>query len=76
MALVNKLVEPAVIHIRPGATAATNDLRKEITEKLKEHGYMNLDVAQLERDEIERRTAIGCEMNLAKQSNKKITPEM
>lgn len=29
---VNKLFEPTVIHIRPGANS--NELRKEITEKL------------------------------------------
>lgn len=77
MELVNKCVEPTVIHIRPGATAATNELRKEITERLsKDHGYMNLDVISLQKDEEERRTAIGCEMSLMKQAGKKIPPEM
>jgi len=64
MCLVNKCVEPTVIHIRPGATAGTNELRKEITERLsKDHGYMNLDVTSLQKDECERKTIIGCQMN-------------
>jgi hypothetical protein len=59
---VNRHVEPCVIHIRPGANS--NDLRKEITEKLStEHGFMNLDINALIRDENERKTAIGQEMN-------------
>jgi hypothetical protein len=52
MKLVCKCVEPTVIHIRPGPTNATNELRKEITERLsKDHGFMNLDVLGLEKDE-------------------------
>jgi hypothetical protein len=52
MELVNKCVEPTVIHIRPGATAGTNELRKTITENLStDHGFMNLDVLALEKDE-------------------------
>ena len=55
---VNKLFEPIVIHIRPGANS--NELRKEITEELqKNHGFMNLDINFLIRDENERKTAIG-----------------
>lgn len=62
MELVNKHIEPCVIHIRPGANS--NDLRKEITDKLsKIHGFMNLDINALIRDENERKTAIGLEMN-------------
>lgn len=53
---VNKCVQPCVIHIRPGATNTTNELRKEMTEKLREHGYMNLDVLTLQKDECERKT--------------------
>ena len=55
---VNKLFEPTVIHIRPGANS--NELRKEITERLVDtHGFMNLDINFLIRDENERKTAIG-----------------
>ena len=62
MDCVNKRVEPCVIHIRPGANS--NDLRKEITDKLsKQHNYMNLDINALIRDENERKTSIGLEMN-------------
>ena len=75
MELVNKMVEPCVIHIRPGANS--NDLRKEITEQLaKKHGYMNLDINGLIRDENERKTAIGLEMNAMVQANKIIPAEM
>jgi hypothetical protein len=55
---LNKVVEPICIHIRPGANS--NNLRKEITEKLSDkHGFINLDVNSLIRDENERKTAIG-----------------
>lgn len=55
-------VEPFVIHIRPGA--ASNDLRKQITEKLStEHGFINLDINALIRDENERKTPIGEEIH-------------
>lgn len=55
---VNILFEPTVIHIRPGANS--NELRKEITERLVDtHGFMNLDINFLIRDENERKTAIG-----------------
>lgn len=58
MEIVNSKFEPTVIHIRPGANS--NDLRKEITEKLsEEHGFINLDVNALIRDENERKTEIG-----------------
>jgi hypothetical protein len=47
-----------VIHIRPGANS--NELRKEITERLVDtHGFMNLDINFLIRDENERKTSIG-----------------
>lgn len=59
---VLKHIEPCVVHIRPGANS--NDLRKEITEKLsEEHGFRNLDINGLIRDENERKTEIGQEMN-------------
>jgi len=75
MDCVNKMVESCVIHIRPGANS--NDLRKEITDKLsKQHEYMNLDINALIRDENERKTAIGLEMNSMVQANKIIPAEM
>ena len=59
---INSKVEPCCIHIRPGANS--NDLRKEITDKLStEHGFINLDINALIRDENERKTAIGIEMH-------------
>lgn len=64
-----------MIHIRPGANS--NDLRKEITEKLsEEHGFINLDVNALIRDENERKTEIGQEMHSMVQSNRIIPAEM
>lgn len=75
MDLVNSKFEPCVIHIRPGASS--NDLRKEITEKLsEEHGFINLDVNALIRDENERRTEIGQEMHAMVQNNRIIPAEM
>ena len=75
MDLVNSRFEPCVIHIRPGASS--NDLRKEITEKLsEEHGFINLDVNALIRDENERKTEIGQEMHSMVQSNRIIPAEM
>lgn len=75
MDLVNSQFEPCVIHIRPGASS--NDLRKEITEKLsEEHGFINLDVNALIRDENERKTEIGQEMHSMVQSNRIIPAEM
>lgn len=75
MEIVNSKFEPTVIHIRPGANS--NDLRKEITEKLsEEHGFINLDVNALIRDENERKTEIGQEMHSMVQSNRIIPAEM
>lgn len=72
---VNMHIEPTVIHIRPGANS--NDLRNEITEKLSsQHGFVNLDINSLIRDENERKTSIGVEMNQMVQSNRIIPAEM
>ena len=69
------MFEPTVIHIRPGANS--NELRKEITERLVEsHGFMNLDINFLIRDENERKTAIGQEMHAMVQGNRIIPAEM
>lgn len=52
---VNDQIEPTVIHIRPGANS--NNLRKEITEKLAAgHEWVDLDINALIRDENERKT--------------------
>lgn len=57
-----RVLEPQIIHVRPGA--ASNDLKKEITEKLvTNHNYSNLDVNGLIRDENERKTSIGHEIH-------------
>ena len=59
---INKQIEPTIVHIRPGANS--NDLKKEITENLvKNHGYINLELNSLVRDENERKTAIGVEIH-------------
>lgn len=72
---VNDHVEPTVIHIRPGANS--NNLRKEITDKLASgHQYMDLDINALIRDENERKTSIGIEMHQMVQSNRIIPAEM
>jgi len=75
MEAVNRKIEPCVIHIRPGANS--NDLRKEITDRLaRDHGFMNLDINSLIRDENERRTPIGVEMHQMVSNNKIIPAEM
>lgn len=52
------MVEPLVIHVRPGANAG--DLRKQIVDKLTgEHGFINLDVTKCIHGEHERGTSIG-----------------
>lgn len=72
---VNNCIEPTVIHIRPGANS--NNLRKEITDKLASgHEYMDLDINALIRDENERKTSIGIEMHQMVQSNRIIPAEM
>lgn len=72
---VYRVLEPQIIHIRPGA--ASNDLRKEITEKLvKNHSYCNLDINGLIRDENERKTPIGLEIHQMVSNNKIIPAEM
>jgi hypothetical protein len=77
MDAVRKCVEPTVVVIRPGATAATAELRAEIAKNLAEnHGYMNVDVKKLENDEMERKTNIGLEMTETIQNGKKIAPEL
>ena len=68
-------IEPTVIHIRPGANS--NELRKQITEKLAtKHGYINLDTNALIRDENERKTAIGEEIHKMVSGNRIIPAEL
>jgi adenylate kinase family enzyme len=68
-------LEPTVIHIRPGA--ASNELRKQITDELsKNHNFHNLDINALIRDENERKTEIGREINKMVAGNKIIPAEM
>jgi len=68
-------IEPNAIHIRPGANS--NDLRKEITDALsKDHKYWNLDINQLIREENERKTTIGKEINSLVSANKIIPAEL
>jgi|TARA_B110001450_G_scaffold49935_1_gene46557 hypothetical protein len=75
MSDINVHIEPTIIHIRPGANS--NELRKEITEQLsKKHGFVNLDVNALIRDENERKTAIGTEIHQMVSSNRIIPAEM
>lgn len=75
MADINQHIEPTIIHIRPGANS--NELRKEITEQLsRKHGYVNLDVNALIRDENERKTAIGTEIHQMVSGNRIIPAEM
>ena len=72
---INKCVEPCIVHIRPGANS--NDLKKEITENLvKNHGFVNLELNSLVRDENERKTAIGLEIHQMISSNKIISPDL
>lgn len=68
-------IEPVVIHVRAGTQS--NDLRKEIVQKLTdEHGFVNLEVNNLIRDENERKTAIGMEFLSMVSAGKIIPAEM
>ena len=72
---IYKVLEPEVIHIRPGASS--NELRKEITDQLvANHGFWNLDINSLIRDENERKTPIGMEIHQMVTGNKIIPAEM
>lgn len=54
---IYKVIEPIVIHVRSGSN---NELRKEMLNQLTlEHGFINLEVNSLIRDETERRTEVG-----------------
>ena len=69
-----RILEPQVIHIRPGA--ASNDLKKKITDDLVAEGWCNLDINSLIRDENERRTDIGQEIHKMVSGNRIIPAEM
>lgn len=69
-----KVLEPEIIHIRPGASS--NDLKKKITDDLVEDGWCNLDINSLIRDENERRTDIGIEIHKMVSGNRIIPSEM
>jgi hypothetical protein len=72
---IYKHIEPTIVHIRPGASS--NDLRKQITDDLsKNQGFCNLDINALIRDENERKTDIGKEINKMVAGNKIIPAEM
>ncbi len=70
-----KTIEPTVIHVRSGGSS--NELRKEIVQKLSaEHGFVNLEVNSLIRDENERKTDIGLEFLSMVSAGKIIPAEM
>jgi adenylate kinase family enzyme len=70
-----KTIEPVVIHVRAGASS--NDLRREIIEKLvDQYSFTNLDVNSLIRDENERKTAIGQEFHSLVSAGKLISADM
>lgn len=72
--MVNAKFEPCVIHVRAGTKG---DLRKEITTKLcKEHGFINLDVPELVKGEINRKTPIGLEMQSADANGRPISAKI
>lgn len=69
---INAKFEPCVIHVRPGAKS--DPLRKEITKRLcAEHGFINLDVPALIKEEITRKTPIGLEMSGMEASSRVIS---
>ena len=72
MELINARFEPCVIHVRPGAKSEL--LRKEITSRLtSEHGFINLDIVDLQKEEITRRTSIGLEMHALDATGRQIS---
>jgi len=55
------IVEPLVIHVRPGANSG--DLREQIVSNLsKDHGFINLDIKKCIVGECDRGTDIGKEL--------------
>lgn len=71
---LQETIEPTIIHIRTGTN---NELRKEMVTKLvNDHGYLNLEVNSLMRDETERRTKIGLDFLKMVQAGKIIPAEM
>lgn len=70
-----EIVEPTVIHIR--VDSVSNDLRQEMIQNLVDnHGFVNLDVNILIKDENERKTEIGLEFLSMTSLGKNITGEM
>lgn len=70
-----EIVEPTVIHIR--VDSVSTDLRQEMIQNLVEnHGFVNLDVNILIKDENERKTEIGLEFLSMTSLGKNITGEM
>lgn len=57
-------VEPTVLLVRPGGAANSYDARGEIIKTLKEtKGFIELNVFQLIKEETERHTEVGREIN-------------
>lgn len=75
MELVNGYCEPCVIHVRKGANQDL--LRKEITTKLcGEHGFINLDVPELIKQEMDRKTSIGLDMYAQDAKGQAVPPKL
>lgn len=72
---IYKVIEPTVIHIRPGANAG--ELSQEIISNLaKDHGFINLDIKKCIVGECERGTDIGKEMIQLVKNSKIISAEL
>lgn len=57
-------VEPTILLVRPGGDATAFEKKNEIIRVLKaEKGFLELNVFQLIKEETERHTEVGCEIN-------------
>ena len=71
---VYRHIEPSVINVRSGKN---EELQKDIVKALSSsHGYVNLDVTELQSCEMERKTAIGEEFIKILKADKNIPANM
>jgi len=70
-------VQPTIIHVRTSGSDSSGDLRKEIVENLvMKHGFIDLNVNDLIRDESERLTELGTEFLAMVSAGKVISADM
>ena len=56
-------IEPTILLVRPGGDAASYEKKNEIITELKNKGFRELNVFQLIKEETERHTEVGRQIN-------------